>query len=170
MVVGTVLLAQGGGVGGGVSLLQAPISYGENGAFPLPTSNPSAGMIPVQYRGNGQFPEPLPPNPAAGVRPVDYRGNGQVHTVSASTLLLRAWTWLLARPCSTRLTQPHPHLRSSPSLSRPTPLPAWRPCSTTTTGSSPSRCRPTLLQDLARCTTTRTARRAPPRVAPPSLP
>ncbi|KAJ1487247.1 hypothetical protein T484DRAFT_1787148 [Baffinella frigidus] len=76
LIVGTVLLAQGGGVGGGVSLLGA-ISYGQNGAYPMEMSNPAAGLMPVFYTQNGQFPEPLKPNPSAGMRPVEYRGNGQ---------------------------------------------------------------------------------------------
>jgi len=54
-----------------------PVEYRKNGQFPEePEANPAAQLQPISYNKNGQFPEPKE-NPAANLKPVQYNKNGQ---------------------------------------------------------------------------------------------
>jgi len=45
--------------------LPGAVVYQANGAYPLAHQpNTAAALRPLDYRGNGQFPEKMPPNPS----------------------------------------------------------------------------------------------------------
>jgi hypothetical protein len=55
-----------------------PVIYLANGQFPeAPVPNPAAGIIPIAYNSNGQFPKEVEFKPAGELTPIRYGANGQ---------------------------------------------------------------------------------------------